>query len=201
MSTAAARRLRRWAVTEQLSLEVPLATPGAPAPLDPDQAQAALAGLAADLSGDFTEPADDWDDSPYLWLKQLPPVSRGRAAAALLHRWCQHLGIPATANPKAPTELSTPAGTVQVKSSTLWSAGEYRFQAVRPGHHTHLALLGISPHRAHLWVLPSGLALAHRDNVRGDAGWITLTPTRPAAWTHPYGPEPATAAALLGRDS
>lgn len=201
MSSAARQRLKRSRPIEQLTLEL-----GIPAALDlaqPDvhvHDQNAFAVLSRDIAAAQPVPADPWAGSPYSWLKKLPPARRANAARGLLMRWLTHCGIENSPVTQGLTDGGTAdllvgpdAHPVKVKVSTVWDGGEFVFQQLRTGPWRTLALLGIAPHRVHLWAVPTQVALTHVNNL----GWLVVPAGQTPAWLAPYGGGPAAGAAVL----
>lgn len=68
---------------------------------------------------------------------------------------------------------------VQVRFSTLWSAGWYTFQKIRDvGDYEWLVLLGLSPDGGHAWVVPRATAITEI-NASRQAGWWQVDPVQP----------------------
>lgn len=154
-----------------LPAPVPAATDGEDAPPAEQQHQQAMLALAGALESKFRPAEDPWAASPYAWLKNLPSVSRARAATALVAAWATH-----TDAALAPTRrrggrglLLGPHETV-VKVSTQWSDGSLVFQGLTAGPHERVALLGVRPHTVNLWLLPSDVAVEMAD----PRGWLTI---------------------------
>lgn len=160
-------------------------------------AQQAFADVADAVRATLAPQHDPWEHSPYRWVKELPPRSRGRAAALIIHRWlAAHGHLPA--HPSTAGHDLTAAGTdIAVKLSTRWDNGTYVFQGLRATGYETLALLGLSPDRAHLWFLPRALALQHAAATGGQGAWLTLDADQPPSWAAQYGGDPQDAITAL----
>lgn len=206
MSSAAAHRLRRSAPPGQLPLDAFLSPdmhpdpqiqssqPGAEAddaaaPVVADE-QSHLADVAARVEPRFRGSSDPWQDSPYRWLKNLPSVSRGRAATSLLATWLAESGVVLASDRRAGSRgLHLGAHPVVVKVSTEWSDGSLVFQGIRVGPHEIFALLGLHPRAAQLWLVPASAAFQHAD----PRGWLTVPAGPPPDWMDEHGGDPTRA--------
>ena len=91
-----------------------------------------LVSLAAGLQRDYDENAAvDWTGSPFLWIKQSPSARRGAVAAKLVEAWCVRHGLSVAAAPDSDCDRLVSGVRTEIKSSTLWDAGFYKFQQIR----------------------------------------------------------------------
>ena len=87
-----------------------------------------------------------------------------------------------------------------IKLSTLWKAGNYKFQQIRDQDYDLLVCLGVSTFDAHCWAMTKEAVLQHwgqRDGQGlphqhgGQAGtdtcWLTVDPIAPHPWLKPHG--------------
>jgi hypothetical protein len=96
---------------------------------------------------------------------------------------------------------------IEVKFSTLWTSGVYKFQQIRDQKYDHLLCLGLSPSAAHCWVLPKDVLLqyviGHMGQHTGAAGtdtaWLSFQANRPYDWMRPYGGSLEEAWAVIDR--
>ena len=82
--------------------------------------------------------------------------------------------------------------TLEVKSSTLWDGGFYRFQQIRQQNYEILLCLGISPDAAYAWVArKTDIPWDKMDNQHAgkkgtDTWWISFSPPcSPFDWMTP----------------
>jgi hypothetical protein len=79
---------------------------------------------------------------------------------------------------------------VEVKFSSLWKSGIYKFQQIRNQNYEYAICLGVSPFEAHCWVISKALLLKHvighmgqHTGVDGqDTSWLTVDPKKPLDW-------------------
>ncbi|MDW8236734.1 MAG: hypothetical protein RMK98_08975 [Bacteroidia bacterium] len=70
---------------------------------------------------------------------------------------------------------------IEIKFSTLWRTGVYKFQQLRDQPYDLLLCLGLSPQEAHLWTFPKSEALWYATPQHGgkegkDTYWLSLSP-------------------------
>lgn len=156
-----------------------------------------LVAIAKTLEDEY-EPRffpQQWADSPFGWLKiGLPSRTRGKAAEVLVERWLstEQFDVSPAKGPEA--DLVVNGIRVEVKMSTLWEVGTYKFQQIRDQDYEVLICLGLSPSEAHCWVLPKELAFSHARHQHGGAAgrsnvrWFGVDPKAPPSWLLPqYG--------------
>ena len=79
---------------------------------------------------------------------------------------------------------------MEIKFSTLWKKGIYRFQQIRDQNYEYAVCLGISPQEAHCWVISKVLLLdhvightpQHRGGLGTDTFWFSVDPNNPPDW-------------------
>jgi len=138
----------------------------------------------------------DWTGSPFDWLLALPSATLGAVGRNLIESWASGLGFyQGRERHNNQHYLVLNGHRVQVKLSTLWDAGHYRFQQIRDQPYDDLLCVGISPNDIHAWFIPKGEALLH---LRGTAGqhtgagatethWLNVDPTQPQGWLSEFG--------------
>jgi hypothetical protein len=151
-----------------------------------------LAAIAATLKGDYVREgeADPWAGSPFAWIRALPSRQKGKIGEQLVSGWCAAKGLDVTAAGDSEADRIIGGSRVEVKFSTLWRTGIYKFQQIREQNYEYLVCLGVSPFDAHSWVLSKNLVMAyvigHTPQHRGRAGtdtfWLSLDPAHPPDW-------------------
>lgn len=87
---------------------------------------------------------------------------------------------------------------VEIKFSTLWAAGGYKFQQLRDQRYDLAICLGVSPLHAHCWVIPKEdvmrlwkvehkISSQHGGEGGSDTAWIDVRPETPPSWLTKYG--------------
>ena len=158
---------------------------------DYDLMVASVEELNADHPG-----ARDWEDSPFSWLLPLAPSTRGAVGRRLVETWSTNLGVfDGRIRSNNQTYLILKGKRVQVKLSTRWVNGQYRFQQIRDQPYDYLFCLGLSPSDVHAWLIPKDEAMLHLAGTSGQhtgAGatetlWLNVDPTLPQGWLSEYG--------------
>lgn len=158
---------------------------------DNDKKDFKLLSTAANyIKNDFDLSNEIWKDSPFKWVKNLSSGSKGRLGKHLVYQWCALKGLPVGRAPDSDADMSINGHRVEIKFSTLWGKGIYKFQRIRNQNYEYAVCLGISPHNAHCWVINKSILLSnvigHLGQHTGAGGqetaWITITPTDPPAW-------------------
>ena len=86
---------------------------------------------------------------------------------------------------------------VEIKGSTLWQNGGYKFQQIRDQNYSIIVCLGISPFNAHCWAIPKAMVMQwwqegkissqHGGADGSDTAWLSVNPSAAPAWLQPYG--------------
>jgi hypothetical protein len=129
-----------------------------------------------------------WNGSAFAWLKTQANVARGAAGAAIFADLLRRLGY--SPQPGALTQsLVVNRHVVKVKLSMLWSrSNEFVFQQIERDNYDRLAMLGLEPADAWLWVCPLKVARQHATTQHdGDSPWIRFVLGNQGAWMSRYG--------------
>ena len=158
-----------------------------------------LGGIAGTLLEDY--PDDDlssWEGSPFAWIKSRASATRGKIGERLVAEYLDSIGFDVTNSPGTDSDLIINGLRAEIKSSTRWKSGIYKFQQLRDQNYEIAICLGISPFDVHCWVLPKSIILGNRGKVRGlggqhggqsgtDTAWLTVNPSKVHSWLRPYG--------------
>jgi hypothetical protein len=154
-----------------------------------------LATAANYIKADFQVDDQTWVGSPFDWVLDLPPGSKGKLGKKLVYQWCALKGLAVDRSPDSEADMLVNHHRVEIKFSTLWIAGIYKFQQIREQNYEYSVCLGISPQTAHCWVISKSVlrqnVIGHLGQHTGSAGqetaWFSVKPTNPPAWLVPYG--------------
>ena len=91
--------------------------------------------------------------------------------------------------------MSSAGLRTEIKGSTLWESGEFRFQQIRNQEYDIVICLGISPLDVQCWVIPKDVLMEHPPGVvyqhggqeGRDTAWLTVAPDNPPAWLREWG--------------
>jgi len=168
-----------------------------------------LADASHRVAAYYLESESQWVGSPFEWLVRLPSRRKGAAGERIIEDWAVSRGLAVSSSPSTHADRIINGHRVEIKLSTLWSAGVYKFQQIRDQDYDYCLCLGLSPFEAHVWLVPKDELLRHVIGQRGqhrgregtDTSWITVEPESPEEWMRPYGDTLDHVHRLLSRES
>jgi len=154
-----------------------------------------LATAANYIKNDIEKDRKEWEDSPFYWILRLPAGSKGKLGSNLIKQWCALKGLTIGTSPDSEADLLINNHRVEVKFSSLWETGIYRFQQIRDQNYEFIICLGISPHDAHCWVIDKatlrekviGHMGQHTGRASKETSWLTVNPKSPPDWLMEFG--------------
>ena len=156
-----------------------------------------LIGIADELSKVYENDQEAWNNSPFAWLKTLQSRRRGKAFENLVSSWLTAHNFSVAQSPNSEADLVINSIRAEVKGSTLWESGIYKFQQIRDQDYKVLICLGISPQDAHIWVIPKEMVMAwwredkissqHGGRGGNDTAWLQVNPNKIHEWLQPFG--------------
>jgi len=163
---------------------------------DPDVRM--LASIAETLRGDYVdrEQEDLWAHSPFDWIRRTSSRRKGKIGEQLVAGWCAAKGFSVSASGDSEADRVIAGFRAEIKLSTLWANGGFKYQQIRDQGYEIAICLGIMPFDARCWVLPKAVLYAnvigHTPQHTGAAGsdtfWITVPdPDQPPPWMQRYG--------------
>lgn len=128
-----------------------------------------------------------WKGSPFEWIKHRPSRSIGAIGEKIISAWLAMHNFNVSRSSDSQADRIIEGKRVEIKFSTLWKSGDYKFQQLRDQHYDFVIMLGISPHDAHCWVVPKSeimrlwkvdklISSQHGGASGSDTAWINLTP-------------------------
>lgn len=138
---------------------------------------------------------DAWSGSPFEWIRGVPSATKGRVGKALITEWARTVGLFIEGAPDGKGDRWINGHLVQIKMSTLWDAGFYKFQQIRDQDYAYCLCLGISPFEVHAWLLPKntikehviGRMGQHTGSGASETSWLEVRPEAVHDWMRPYG--------------
>lgn len=157
-----------------------------------------LAGLASTLEADYTSDDTAWAGSPFAWIRTRPSRQVGAIGEKLVAGWLATRDFNVSRSPDTEADRIIESKRVEIKFSTLWKNGSYKFQQLRDQNYEFAICLGISPFDAHCWVLPKSVILDQWRNRGGlrtqhggtggvDTAWLSVVPTEVPRWLSQHG--------------
>jgi hypothetical protein len=165
-----------------------------------------LAGLATTLAADYVRAADDpWMGSPFSWILSLPSRTKGAIGEALVAGWCAAKGFDVVRSPDSQADRIIQGHRVEIKFSTLWENGVYKFQQIREQNYDYCFCIGISPFDANAWFIPKAVlrtyVIGHMGQHTGaggtDTAWLGFQVDSPYPWMSPHGGRLSDVATLI----
>ena len=153
-----------------------------------------IAALGETLRDDYTNVEQEalWKDSPFDWIRRLQSRRKGKVAEQLVAGWCAAKGFSVGASGDSDADRVIAGRRVEIKMSTLWSAGAFRFQQIRDQDYEHVVCLGLSPFDAQCWAIPKAVAWEkagwQHGGTRGrDTKWLNFQAENAPSWMSAYG--------------
>lgn len=145
-------------------------------------------------------------DGPFAWIRQGPRSRQvGKFGEEIVKGWLSRRGFNVSSCGDRDADLIIEGKRAEIKFSTLWEDGEYRFQQIRDQNYDMVVCLGLSESAGHCWAIPKDELMAHWENVRRkdgkkdgiksqhggqrgvDTAWIAVRPDNPPEWLKGYG--------------
>ena len=154
-----------------------------------------LSSAALFIKSEFTKENNTWNESPFNWILTLPSGSKGSLGKRLVKQWCALKELAVDKSPDSEADILINGHRVEIKFSTLWKSGIYKFQQIREQNYEYSILLGISPFEAHCWVVKKSIlrkyVIGHLGQHTGSKGqetaWLTVNPKHPQEWLNQCG--------------
>jgi len=171
----------------------------------PDPDVRLLASLSGTLELDYQQEEDPWFGSPFGWIKRQQSRRRGKIGEQLVAGFLAAKGFDIARPPDSEADLLVNGRRVEVKFSTVWNTGVYKFQQVRDQDYEIMVCLGLCPFDAHCWVIPKTLLRHHVIGTLGqhggsqgrDTAWMSFPPSQPYEWLRARGGRLSDAVAKL----
>lgn len=151
-----------------------------------------LASIAATLKSDYVkdDAHDPWAGSAFQWIRTQPSRRVGKIGEQLVAGWCAAKGLDVVSSGDSEADRVIAGRRVEIKFSTLWESGVYKFQQLREQNYEYAVCLGLSPFDAHCWVISKALLREHvigrtpQHTGRGgtDTFWLSFQVGSPPGW-------------------
>ena len=154
-----------------------------------------LGSLATLIRKDFEKQDEAWEGSPFQWIRVLPSGSKGKFGKQLVASWCAAKGLLIDSSGDPEADFLINKHRVEIKFSTLWKSGIYKFQQIRDQNYEYIICLGISPFEAHCWVINKDIlnqyVIGHLPQHTGagatETFWLQVYPNNPPDWLRECG--------------
>lgn len=153
-----------------------------------------LAGISESLKGEYINPEEDvWAGSPFAWILTRPSRQRGKIGEQLIAGWCAARDLNVLRSPNSDADRIIEGKRVEIKLSTLWASGHYKFQQIRDQAYDYLLCIGISPFAVHAWIMKKSempmelMPHQHGGSAGQDTRWMTVRPDNIPARLNEFG--------------
>lgn len=138
-----------------------------------------------------------WINSPFEWIISMPSRSKGAIGEKIVSMWLASYNFNVARSPDTQADRVVEGKRVEIKLSTLWKAGGYKFQQLRDQNYDFAIMLGLAPHDAHCWVIKKSEIIRlwkeehiiegqHTGHDGADTAWLHINP-EDAKLFSPYG--------------
>ena len=162
---------------------------------DPDVQM--LASISASIKNDYKQTSTIWKESPFEWILGCPSRQKGAIFESLVAGWCAAKNLNVTRTGDSEADRVIEGLRIEIKGSTLWKNGSYKFQQLRNQNYDAVICLGISPFDAHCWTIPKEevmdrwgmgeISSQHGGRSGTDTAWISIEPNNPNSWLWQWG--------------
>lgn len=168
-----------------------------------------LASFAATLEPDYVRGEDDpWIGSPFQWITKLPSRTKGAVGEALVAGWAAAKGFDVVRSRNSDADRIINGHRVEIKMSSLWASGGFKFQQIRDQDYDFCFCIGISPFDAQAWLIPKpvlnehviGHMGQHTGATGADTAWLGFPSDQPFDWMQPYGDRLSDVSRLLSEN-
>jgi hypothetical protein len=169
-----------------------------------------LASISSALYADYA--ADDlpWTGSPFAWIKTRPSRQVGAIGEKLISGYLAAKTFNIARSPDSDADRIVEGMRAEIKFSTLWANGSYKFQQLRDQNYRFAICLGVSPFDAHCWIiekpeifrrwqLRDGIQSQHGGADGSDTAWLTIDPKNIPYWLNDRGGTLRRAVEVLSR--
>jgi site-specific DNA-methyltransferase (adenine-specific) len=150
-----------------------------------------LSYTASSLQQKLEDMNDLWKNSPFEWVLQLPPRSKGKLARNLIISWCASRGLHIDRKNDVSETIVVNGIQYAVKFSMLWKNGVYQFQQIKSQGPKYVVCFGISPLEAHCWIFERDYAIIHGKKQHKGANdaeyWLSIDPKSIPEWVQGHG--------------
>lgn len=169
-----------------------------------------LATYSQTLRSDHEDQDDlSWNGSPFNWIRVRASKSKGAIGEKLVAGYFACKGFDVTRSPDSQADRIIAGRRAEIKMSTLWKNGSYKFQQLRNQNYKFAVCLGIGPFDAHCWILPKEvifkrwrtgeISSQHGGAAGNDTAWLSVSPGEVPEWLHEWGGRLSDAVRLVAR--
>ncbi len=173
-----------------------------------DQDYAIIASISNSLKSEYENEDHIWKGSPFEWIKTKPSRQIGAIGERIVSGWLASRNFNVARSPDSDADKLVEGRRLEIKFSTLWEKGCYKFQQIRNQNYDFLLCLGVSPFAAHCWVFKKEdimrywhetkyISAQHGGAIGVDTAWLSIDPNDTPKWIHIHGGSPTEAVKIL----
>lgn len=144
---------------------------------------------------EYAEHGEVWFGSPFEWITKLSSRAKGAVGEKLIEDWATGRGFVVGRPESSEHDRKINGKKIEIKLSTLWESGGYKFQQIRDQDYDYCICLALAPHDVKAWILPKGVikeyVIGHMGQHTGaggsDTAWIGFQDGAEYEWMKPYG--------------
>lgn len=155
-----------------------------------------LVAASVDLEAEYLPgEGDPWQTSPFAWILRLPSRTKGAIGEKLITKWAEAEGFDVRRSPSSQADRIINGHRIEIKMSTLWATGGFKFQQIREQEYDYCLCLGLMPQDAKAWLLPKSAlrnhVIGHTPQHTGSGGsdtfWLGFPSNAAPSWMGPFG--------------
>jgi hypothetical protein len=153
-----------------------------------------LADMAQPLLAKYEDSCfHEWQASRLVGIRTISSsLKRGKIGEELVIAWARSADLDVKPRSTRGHDCVIEDVRIEVKTSLRWNTGRYVFLGLKDFDYDAVALLGISPAKFGLWIVPKDLLLSRaKDQLRGAEGrgskWISFQSGNPPDWINRWG--------------
>ena len=172
-----------------------------------DELLRSLAEISAELESQRSSSEGEWVQSPFRWFRRLPSRSRGAEGENLVAAWCERLGYAVGPTGDSEADRMIAGRRVEIKLSTLWANGRFKFQQIRDQDYEIMICIGLTPRLedVQIWAIPKETLMKRPVGVSGQHSgadatetlWLDVRIDSPPPWLAQWGGDLDQAEAVL----
>lgn len=169
-----------------------------------------IAGISQALKAEYQTENHQWKDSPFEWIKTKPSRQIGAIGERIVAGWLAARNFNIQRSPDSNADKIVENKRLEIKFSTLWEIGCYKFQQIRDQNYDLLLCLGVSPFSAHCWVFTKReimsywhdkkyIGAQHGGSAGVDTAWLSVDPCNTPQWMGAHGGSPTEAVKIIAK--
>jgi hypothetical protein len=149
-----------------------------------------------------SDDSNPWESSPYKWLRDLSSRKKGAAGEKIIEKWLSANGCILTAPGSSQADRRVNGHPIEIKLSTEWENGIYKFQQIRDQSYEHIILFGVRPQALNVWCVPKAVILEkatgqHTGSSAKETLWLSFLADECPTWLSAYGGDSAAGLAAI----